>query len=72
MPDKDTILSLEDQGFDGLLMDTSIPANFQQEWQDKMAEHAGDIIRICFSRFDLNKRWLQKTMSDAYNYNILP
>ena len=72
LPDKDTILSLEDQGFDGLLMDTSIPTNFQQEWQDEMAEHAGDIIRICFSRFDLNKRWLQKTMSDAYNYNILP
>ena len=72
MPPEDIINHLEEQGFDGILIDTLLPVPHIKEWQDQMADHAGDFIHISFARLDLNKRWLRKTMVDAYNYSILP
>ena len=66
------INDIEDRGFDGLFIDTALPDHHLREWQDRVADHAGDLIRISFARLDLNKMWLRKTMEDAYNYNLLP
>ncbi len=72
MPDENQIIDLEKAGFTGILIDTEIAKNHIHAWQDKMAEKAGDYIHITFSRFDLNRRWLIKTMPDDYCPDLLP
>ena len=72
MPDNTNINDLEKAGFTGILIDTGIAVNHIHAWQDKMVEQAGDFIHITFSRLDLNRRWLIKTMPDDYCPDILP
>ena len=72
LPDDAVINDLEYRGFDGIFIDAPLPVHRIREWQDRVAGHAGDFIRISFAGLDLNKRWLQKTMEDSYHYNILP
>jgi hypothetical protein len=72
LPEEHIIHDLEGQGFDGMLIDTPLPIHHLHGWQDQMAERAGDFIHITFSRLDLNKRWLQKTMANDYCFPLLP
>ncbi|MBN1904274.1 MAG: radical SAM protein [Deltaproteobacteria bacterium] len=72
LPDKEIINRLESQGFDGILIDSGIERHHIQSFQDKMADEAGDLIHITFSRLDLNRRWLIKTMPGDYCPDILP
>ncbi len=72
LPDDAVINDLEERSFDGLFIDTPLPVHHIMGWQDRIAGHAGDLIRISFAELGLNKRWLQKTMEDSYYYNILP
>ncbi len=72
LPEEDIINSFENQGFDGILIDMPLPVQHINEWQDRMAGHAGDLIHISFARPGLNKRWLQKTKPGSYNFSILP
>lgn len=72
MPDKQMINDLEEHGFNGILVDSVIDAHHIHDWQDKMVDHAGDFIHITFSRLNLNRRWLIKTMPDEFCPDILP
>jgi radical SAM superfamily enzyme YgiQ (UPF0313 family) len=72
LPDENMINDLEEHGLKGILVDSCISADDIHAWQDKIAEKAGDFIHITFSRLDLNRRWLIKTMPDDYCPDILP
>ncbi len=72
LPDEDAINRLETGGYDGILIDTVLPDDQIQAWQDTMGDRAGDLMHISFGRIDLNRRWIGKTAGEMYNLKIMP
>lgn len=70
LPSAETIHSLEQQGFEGILIDSALPMDRQRDWQDKMIPIAGDLIHISFAWIELHIRWLRKTAGHAYCFEI--
>jgi hypothetical protein len=71
-PDKKSIDQLEENGFDGILVDCPTAKDKLCRWQDDMAPLAGDIIYIGFAWTHLHKRWLGKTSGEDYCLQVLP
>ena len=72
LPEEFQMENLEENGFDGILIDT--PASPEQiaNWQDEIAHRAEDLMPIAFSETGLHKRWLQKTRPEHYCFSVLP
>lgn len=72
LPTIEEIGNMEMEGFDGVLVDAPVHKDCLTQWQDKMAPHADEMILIGFAHTDLHRRWLLKTASEDYCFQLLP
>ncbi len=70
LPSVESIHGLENQGFDGVLIDLPLAKDHQRRWQDDMAPLADDLIHISFARVELCIRWLRKIAGKDYCFDI--
>ena len=56
---------------DGVLIDVPIATGALHAWQDRIAPRADELPHVCFSRLDLQKRWLALTAADDYANGVM-
>lgn len=57
--------------YDGILIDSDIPRDAVEKWQERFFETAMDIPEVTFSDIGLQKRWLLMTKSKNYSAYVL-
>lgn len=70
LPEMKTVRALDE--LDGILIDPPAPGEELLKWQNRFAEHADDLILICFADERLQRRWLTLTSAEDYYFEVLP
>jgi hypothetical protein len=72
LPDMKDLTSVEQNGFEGVLLDSPAVREIYFQWQDRMAPVAGELQAISFAEPALQRRWIELTARDDFYPAVLP